>query len=203
MTIEYKNFRTDIKATKDMKFEGYASVFGNVDAYNDIMQSGAFTKTIKENLARIKVLYMHDSYSVIGRPTKLYEDSNGLGFEADISNTTLGKDVFTLIKDKVITEMSIGYSPIKWSWDEEMEVRTLQEVRLWEISPVTWGANELAGIKGLIDLKAKYDKMDTELKRLETLISSGAGKSTTPNIDKPLSDIDPATIQSIIDRIKY
>jgi len=181
-----------------MTFEGYASVFGNMDDGGDVMQGGAFTKTIQENMHRIKVLYMHQLYSVIGRPLRLQEDSKGLEFEAKISNTILGKDVMTLIDDKVITEMSIGYQKVKSDYDEVREARILKEVKLWEISPVTWGMNDMAGIKGLAFM-SEYDNIKSEMKRLEALISKAGIKTTLDN--EPLNgEIDPDIIQSILDK---
>jgi len=199
--MDYKFVKTEVKAKSDFEFEGYASIFGNVDDGGDIMQAGAFAKTINENLKRVKVLYMHNVMSTIGLPSNLFEDSKGLYFDAKVSKTTLGKDVMTLIHDKVITDMSIGYNPVKWAWDEEMEVRTLQEVRLWEISPVTWGMNSLASIK-MFASGSEYDTIKSELKRLEALIK-GAGLSSTPGNEPPkVHELNPDVIASLIDRIK-
>lgn len=199
--MDYKFIKTEVKAKSDFEFEGYASIFGNIDDGGDIMQAGAFAKTINENIKRIKVLFMHNVMSVIGLPTKLFEDTKGLYFDAQVSKTTLGKDVMTLIHDKVITDMSIGYNPIKWSWDEEMEVRTLQEVRLWEISPVTWGMNSLAGIKSMFEISKEYDTMKSEIKRLEALIQ-GAGINATPKSRHKADELNPDVIASLINRIK-
>lgn len=201
MNLEHFKCKSSIviKSKDQMTFEGYASVFGNVDDGGDLMQGGAFTKTIQENMHRIKILYMHQVQSVIGRPLRLQEDSKGLEFDGKISNTTLGRDVMTLIDDKVITEMSIGYQKVKADYDEVREIRILKEVKLWEISPVTWGMNSEAGIKGLAFM-AEYDKIMSELKRLEALINK-AGINTTLG-DKPLNgEMDPDVIQSILNRI--
>ncbi len=201
--MEYKQYRTEVKATTDNSFEGYASIFGNVDDGRDEMQYGAFTKTLQESQNRIKVLYMHEMRSLIGKPLVLSEDTKGLYFEASISNTTLGRDVLTLIKDKVITEMSIGYERVKSYYDETRDVRVLQEVKLWEISPVTWGMNELAYIKSRFDFSQKYDILEREIKRLEALINGGAGE-TTPSIVKPpiIDEINPDVIQLMMDIMK-
>ena len=201
--MEYKQYRTEVNATTDNSFEGYASIFGCVDDGRDEMQYGAFTKTLQESQNRIKVLYMHEMRSLIGRPDVLSEDTKGLYFKAVISNTTLGRDVLTLIKDKVITEMSIGYERVKSYYDESRDVRVLQEVKLWEISPVTWGMNELAYIKSRFDFNQKYDILEREVKRLEALIKGGAG-APTPSIDKPpkIDEINPETIQLMIDMLK-
>lgn len=201
MDKEYKFYRSELKAKGDFEFEGYASIFGNQDDGDDVMQAGAFSKTLRENIQRIKVLYMHSFSQVLGLPKTLYEDSKGLYFEAEVSNTTLGRDVMTLIKDKVITDMSIGYNPVKWAWDDNMSVRTLQEVRLWEISPVTWGMNSLAGIKSMFASHKDYDTIKSELIRLEALIK-GAAYSTPRNEPPKADELNPDVIASLMDRIK-
>lgn len=207
MDMDYKIYKSEIKADgDDMTFEGYASVFGNKDSWDDVMVQGAFSKTIKENKKRIKVLAMHDFYSVIGIPKTLEEDTKGLYFNAKISETQLGKDIFTLIKDKAITEMSIGYNALKWEVDRDENsknygTRYLKEVRLWEISPVTWGANERAKIKGL-NIFSEYGKLETRLNYLESLLKNGAGKFHFKD-NEPTADLnDPDTIQSLIDEVQ-
>lgn len=197
--MEYKQFRAEVKAKTKNTFEGYASVFGNKDDGGDIMQYGAFTKTILENMRRIKVLYMHSMFDLIGKPLRLNEDSKGLEFEAFVSDTILGKDVMTLINDKVITDMSIGYERVKSDYDEVTNTRTLKEVKLWEISPVTWGMNELAGIKGRFDFLSNYGMIKKEVDRLEALIK-GAGLTTPRNEPFKNDEIDPEVIQSILDK---
>jgi HK97 family phage prohead protease len=208
--MDYKIYKSEIKAddSDGMTFEGYASVFGNKDSWGDVMEPGAFKKTITENKKRIKVLAMHDFYSVIGIPKTLQEDTKGLYFNAKISDTQLGRDIFTLIKDKAITEMSIGYNALKYeiNRDENSKdygIRYLKEVRLWEISPVTWGANEKAKIKAL-NIYDSYDKLEVRLNNIETLIKKEAGAIHFRK-NEPSDDLnDPDTIQSLIDRInKY
>lgn len=206
--MEIKHCKTEIKADSDneMKFSGYASIFGNIDSYDDIMEKGAFTKTIKENKSRIRILAYHDMWNVIGKPTKLEEDSKGLYFEGKISNTTTGRDMYTLIKDKAVNEMSIGYNVVKFEYDKDKNLRKLKEVKLWEISPVTWGANDKAKIKHLFD-NNKYDILESEVKRLEALILKLSADDFTLNKEKeppPIFENDPETIQSLINVInKY
>lgn len=60
--MEYKALPTFVKAVEDRTVTGIASVFGNVDSYGDIVQRGAFKKTVQENARRIRHLWMHDPY---------------------------------------------------------------------------------------------------------------------------------------------
>ena len=133
-------------------FTGYAAVFNVVDDGGDIIEPGAFTKTIAERgptgKDRIKILALHnDKWLPIGKPLELYEDSYGLFVKGKISNTTMGNDVKTLLKDKVLTELSIGYDAIKSIYDKEGR-RILKELRLYEFSPITWAMNSAAAVTG-------------------------------------------------------
>jgi uncharacterized protein len=144
--LETKSFPFECKSIDDNTFEAYASVFGNVDSYSDVCESGCFTKSIKERTGQIKVLFNHNPQLPIGVPIEMHEDSKGLYVKAKISQTTTGKDVLTLMRDGVISEMSIGYSTIKDEWDQKNQVRRLKELKLYEVSPVTFPANEQARI---------------------------------------------------------
>lgn len=129
-------------------FSGYGAVFSNIDSGGDIIEPGAFTKTIAEGVGRVKILSGHNEALLpIGIPVELREDAKGLYIRGKISDTALGRDVKTLIKDGVLCELSIGYDPIQFEYDAE-GIRHLKEVKLWEISVVTWAMNEEAVITG-------------------------------------------------------
>ena len=138
-------------------FRGMASVFNNlIDTWVPTrILPGAFSKTLQENARRIKVLYQHNPDWLLGLPTRLEETSDGLLVEARISQTAMGKDCMVLLRDKVLTELSIGFDPIRHEMVEESvadmktQVRLVNEVRLWEVSPVTWGANSRAQISSV------------------------------------------------------
>lgn len=139
-------------------FKGMASVFGNlINAYVPTRISpGAFTKTLQENARRIRILYQHNDHMPIGKPTVLKETPDGLYFEAKISQTTIGKDCIILMRDGVIDETSIGFDPIKTEMvveDGLGPVRHIKELRLWEISPVTFAADDKAKIHSIHSLQ--------------------------------------------------
>ena len=144
--------------------KGYGSVFGNVDSDGDIINRGAYKKTIEENGNRVKYLYQHDMDKPLGKIVNLGEDDKGLYFEAEIPKTTLGKDVIELMKAGVITENSVGILPIQK--DNSGEYRQINEVKLYEISAVTLAANDQAI---LVDVKGNYDS-EKVLKRYDNLV---------------------------------
>jgi HK97 family phage prohead protease len=196
-SMDFKAIKFETKAIDDNKFEGYASYFNNIDSYDDIIERGAFKKTISENRGRIKVLWQHDAAEPIGIPEEMYEDDNGLYVRAKISMTDTGKKAMTLIKDGVITEMSIGYDVMKddYKMMGNRRVRMLKEVRLWEFSPVTFAANDKAKIMKMRSLleNVKYDNMDAVLQYIKSL------DNQPPN---GTDYIEPNMIMEIIKKLK-
>jgi HK97 family phage prohead protease len=127
--------------------KGLGSVFGNVDSDNDIIEKGAFTKTILENRSRIKYLYQHRIDKPVGTMKELEETESALSFVAQIAlKTSLGRDVFEMIKAGLINENSVGFATVKQQYDQKSGINYIKEVKLYEISAVTLAANPLAFI---------------------------------------------------------
>jgi len=122
-------------------FESYAATFSQYpDAYGDIIDPGAFAKTLKESGKRVKILWNHNVQEPIGKPLEMREDENGLYIKGKLSlGVQRAREVLSLMKDGVINEMSIGYDPIKEAFKDG--IRHLKEVKLWDVSPVTFAAN--------------------------------------------------------------
>lgn len=147
---EYKTLLFDMDEYDEEQgiFSGYGAVFGNIDDGGDIIEPGAFTKTIAEGWERVKILALHnDAWLPIGRPIEIREDAKGLYIKAKVSDTAMGRDIKVLLKDGVLNELSIGYDPIVFDYDET-GIRHLREVKLWEVSIVTWAMNPEATITG-------------------------------------------------------
>lgn len=154
--LHYKSIPFECKADVDTRrFKGYASVFNVVDSYGDLIPKGAFTRTIKKKFAdlpegksKIKALWLHRD--PIGMPDVIKEDDKGLYVEAKVSKTAKGDEALELIRDGVVDEMSIGYTPEEVTYIERDEDgqypeglrRILKIVDLFEFSPVVWGAND-------------------------------------------------------------
>jgi uncharacterized protein len=212
----YKSTFTEIKADlEDNMFEGYGSFFGNVDSHGDIVEKGAFKKTIKENKDRIKILWQHDTWKPIGKPVHMEEDSKGLYIKAKIAQTEVGKDAMTLMRDGIVNELSIGYNVVKDEWDRDKDIRRLKEVKLYEISAVTFASNPKATVTGVKfeDLIQEFkngkfvtdiDKIQEAIKALEALLSMDEPSNDTQNTEKSLviDDIDPNLYQSILQEIQ-
>ena len=146
--------------------KGYGSIFGNVDSDKDIIEKGAYTRTIKNNGSRVKYLYQHDITKPIGKMRELYEDEKGLAFVAEVPKTTFGKEILELMEYKVIDENSVGIMPIEKEIDDNGN-RVITEVKLYEISAVTLAANDEAKI---LEVKGESAKIDYYTKRFDNLI---------------------------------
>lgn len=157
-------FITEVDA-KSRTVEGYFSIFGNVDSDGDMIMPGAFTKTIKESGHRVKHLYQHDVRYPVAKPI-ITEDTRGLKFRSTISDTSIGRDLIKLYQDGVIDEHSIGFNTIKQQ--KKSNYKELTELRLWEGSSVTWGANSLSigGPAKSMTKEAAIDRMDAIYKAI-------------------------------------
>lgn len=127
-------------------FAGYASVFSVVDEQRDIMLPGAFVDSLTRR-GDVKLLWQHDMAEPIGRIEELREDENGLYIKGRLSlDVARGKEAYSLLKQGILSGLSIGYSPIRYRYDPETGVRLLKQVDLWEVSLVTFPANTSARI---------------------------------------------------------
>lgn len=133
--------------------EGYASVFGNIDHDADVIQRGAFSKTLQERGHTIKVLSQHDRTRPLGPLVEAAEDDYGLRVKFIISETSYGNDILALLRDYQATgregdlfPMSIMLEVINARTEkrEGRNVRVITEAKLYEVSLVTFPANEQA-----------------------------------------------------------
>ncbi len=126
-------------------FNGYGSVFGNVDKWNEIVERGACKKSLKKR--HPAMLWQHMVNEPIGAWLDIKEDDYGLHVIGQLAlDVTRGKDAYGLLKIKALRKMSIGFIPIKYKTDKETGIITLTEIDLWEISLVTFAANDLATV---------------------------------------------------------
>ena len=186
---------------------GYFSVFGNLDSDGDIVIPGAFKKTIRENgpesgKPRILHLYMHDPSKILAKPHVLKEDKHGLYFESKISETSLGKDVLQLYRDKVLTEHSIGYQIVKREVDEsgKERIQRLIELKLWEGSTVSWGANMEALVTTVKSEGKQGNTFNTiieKIKALESAVKGSYTDDTARELEIQLNQLKQLVINSL------
>lgn len=146
--MDYKNFKLKLKEISEQGiFEGYASVFGNVDLVGDVVEKGAFKKTISEN-PQLPILWQHHIDKPIGITKSIDEDGHGLKVIGELNlETNQGREAYALLKQGAIKGLSIGYQVIKDTVKEG--VRYLKELKLFEYSLVTIPANMEAAVVGV------------------------------------------------------
>lgn len=148
---EVRAFALQIKATgEDGTVEGYGSVFGVKDSYDDVIEPGAFKASLAAHKAAGSMpamLWQHDSEHPIGVWTEMSEDKTGLRVKGKLAmDTQRGAEAYALLKMGAITGLSIGFISKEWSYDRETEIRTLTGIDLWEVSLVTFPANGSARV---------------------------------------------------------
>lgn len=143
---------------KEGTFSGYGSIFGNVDSHGDVIEKGAFTRTLQDSKTKgklPKMLLQHggfygpvDDMLPIGKWTSMEENSKGLKVEGELFglNTDRGALIYEGMKSGELDGLSIGYRPKKFVMGTKPSepYRTLQDVDLLEVSVVLWGSNDKA-----------------------------------------------------------
>ena len=167
MNRKYYDCAFDVKAINDDgTFEGYGSVFGNVDSYKEIVAKGAFN----DSLASLKsqgrmpaLLWQHRSGEPIGVYTEMREDETGLFVRGKLAlKTARGAEAHELMKMKALSGLSIGFMTREDSYDKVTGVRTLKKVDLWECSIVTFPANDAARVSGVKNIESIESLSDAE-----------------------------------------
>ncbi len=155
MELERKSLPLEVKAIDESgTFEGYAAVFGNVDAWNDIILPGAFKASLKEHKSKKTMpalLWQHDPRQPIGVWESMQEDGHGLFVKGRLlrADVQKGAEAYALLQAGALSGMSIGYLSRDFSIDEKNYVRTLKRVDIFEASLVTFPANEEARVTGI------------------------------------------------------
>ncbi len=199
-TLKFENANVE-----ERTFEGYAAAYGNVDEDGDIIQKGAFAKSLQEAFpaGRIKVLYQHEWDKPIGMPIEMREDDRGLYVKARISKTRTGDETLELMRDGVLDRMSVGFRiPTGKSDIRDDGVRVIREGALMEFSVVTFPANEAAvitAVKSLHDIRRCAESGDlnqklraellAEIKSISALLGTQPGLPTAQTMQPPIGDV--------------
>ena len=176
---ETRSFAIQIKAAgDDGSIEGYGSVFGVLDNWADVIEQGAFAASLAAHKAAgtmPAMLWQHDADHPIGVWTEMVEDSRGLRVKGQLAlDTVKGQEARALLKMGAINGLSIGFISKQWSYDVDTDVRSLTEVDLWEVSLVTFPANEKARVT---NVKSSPDDVHTRKDAEGILRQAGFSKS--------------------------
>ena len=179
-----KSFGFEVKAVDDNgTFTGYGSVFGNVDLGGDLVAQGAFKRTINNRGDKVKLLWQHDMSQPIGVWKSLEEDTHGLLVTGQLNlDVQQGREAYALLKQGALDGLSIGFQTVDDSYDETSGVCTIKEVKLWEISLVTFPMNEAAEVTAV---KSAFEELDQK-QREETLKFINNLKTSPHTVADPL-----------------
>jgi HK97 family phage prohead protease len=167
--LERKSFPVELKADDDKPghFSGYASVFGNVDSYGDVMAKGAFARSLTE--FGMPMLSWEHAWELgpVGVLTSVEEDERGLKFEGDLFiDSDLPNRIHRAIKAKQVKQASFAFLKRDWEDDAEIDgqkVRLLKDVDLPEVAIVVLGANTATAVEARSALERSAVKVLDEV----------------------------------------
>lgn len=168
MQLKKLDFGFEIKAVEeDGTFQGYGSVFGVKDSYDEIVDRGAFADSLESHKSKgtmPALLWQHRAGEPIGVYTEMGEDDIGLKLAGKLAlKTSRGAEAYELMKMGAISGLSIGFVTREDSYDRVTGIRTLKRVDLWEVSPVTFPANDSARIQGVKSIEVLESLRDCEI----------------------------------------
>jgi len=145
----HSEFRVEQREDGKKLIRGHAAVFNSetdLGWFRERIAPGAFSESIGKD--DVRALFNHDENFILGRnkagTLTMREDEQGLYVEIDPPDTQVGRDLVTSIERGDISQMSFGFQTIKDSWETEenaaKDLRTLEKVKLWDVSPVTFPA---------------------------------------------------------------
>jgi HK97 family phage prohead protease len=182
--------RAKLEITSDRKVKGYAIVWGSKNDYNEIVLKGATLNSLNARGVGtavgnpILVLNQHRQTEPLCRPTILQEDDYGLYFEGDvIEGVSYADDVVNQVNQGVLRQLSYGFNYIwdKTEYDAVNDAYILKEIKLGEISLVTFSSDENAQLRSFNQLqeRAVLDKFSTEqINDLHNLLATRAVTNT-------------------------
>ena len=124
----------------DGSFSGYASLFGKVDLGKDVVERGAFARSLRtRGAAGIRMLFQHDPHEPIGVWTEIREDARGLFVRGRLTREVgRAREVLSLMRTGALDGLSIGFRAVRARREAATGVRRILEADLWEISIVTF-----------------------------------------------------------------
>jgi HK97 family phage prohead protease len=182
--------RARLEITADRKVKGYAIVWGSKNDYNEIVLKGATLNSLNARGVGstsgnpILVLNQHRQTEPLCKPTMLMEDDYGLYFEGDvIEGVGYADEVVNQVNQGVLRQLSYGFNYIwdKTEYDATNDAYILKEIKLGEISLVTFSSDENAQLRSFNQLqeRAVLDKFSTEqINDLHNLLATRAVTNT-------------------------
>ena len=178
--LSYKNAPIELKEDGDTRYiEAVFSLFETIDSDNDVTKANALRSGYTGN--KVPLVWNHDWSKVIGRGI-IETDNQKAVFKGYFLNTEAGKEAYETVKAmQDMQQFSYGFQVMKSekgshidSKGEEVPVRVLQDVKVWEVSPVLVGAQQnsfvqalKSGLEPYDDPEEKIDEVDTEFEEVK------------------------------------
>jgi len=201
--VEFRSFEGEIRDVGDGNtFVGYAAVF-NSDSeplpFTERILPGAFTRSLRSRKRDIRLYVNHDSNMVLASRRSgtltLTEDDRGLRVEAELPDTTAGRDMRELLRSGIVDKMSFGFTIPRGGdrWSEDGRTRELREIALHEVSVVTGFPAYEATSAAVRSLSALSERTGIAVDDLsDTLEALAAGEQ----VDPEKADAIAALVQS-------
>lgn len=186
-------------AGDDGQFEGYASVFNNVDLGGDVILPGAFVRVKTTRAGRLKLALFHDLTRLIGSG-EFVQDDHGLHVKGQINlKVSYARDAYELMKDGTLDSMSIGFNTLEDSYEKRdgRDVRVIKKAELWEASVVPFGMNEEAEVLSVKSSVRQFEKGLRERMGLSQKEAAAVASLGFPAIHRDGADADTATVDEL------
>jgi HK97 family phage prohead protease len=190
-------------AGEGMAFSGYAAVFNSNSEplpFTERILPGAFRKSLRSR-NNVRMYLNHDSSMLLAttraKTLRLEEDERGLKVDADLPDTTVGRDLSTLIKRGDVDSMSFGFSvPARGDqWSDDGSVRELKEVKLYEVSVVT-------GFPAYAATSASVRSLDTLAQRAQVDADKLAVAITMLESGSELDDDQAGLLSEVVAKLR-
>ena len=186
--LSFKNAPIELKEDGDTRYiEAVFSLFDTIDSDNDVTKANALRSGYTGN--KVPLVWNHDWSKVIGRGI-IETDNQKAVFKGYFLNTEAGKEAYNTVKEmQDMQQFSYGFQVMKSSKGthidskgEEVPVRVLEDVKVWEVSPVLVGAQQNSFVQAL---KSGLEPVDDEIKaEMEISTEPKVSSNTDASISK-------------------
>ena len=197
---ETRTFTAPVEARAEggtMTIVGHASIFDTpyeMPGFREQVARGAFRKSLGEG--NVAALWNHDPSVILGRnksgTLRLEEDDTGLRYEVDLPDTQAARDLYTLIERGDVYQSSFAFEIQREKWDRakdegELPLRTIKQVRLWDVSPVTFPASSATDVDVARAMRSLEEAFadDAEDRETTTEAQALAQPETAPEATPP------------------
>lgn len=207
LETKFGDARLEVKAEQEggiLHIKAYGLAFGNIDSWGDIIMPGACDEFLAgEQAERMALCWQHDRATVIGKITDKGVDDYGMWIEADVLPTTAGKDAALLLKSGAVKEFSIGYRADRYHYETragyDYEIRILDAITVYEVSPVTTAANPKAII---VSAKADPNHNNSNNPKKQNNMTPEELKAMRESIEKAATEKVSAELNAKMEEIK-